>query len=51
MEQLFNIWLDPEDYSYDTIIEYDVKESMIDERVDYWMDQYPCGHIYYEVQK
>ena len=46
---LYNIMLSPEDRSGDTILEENVSDEQLDERLDYWDEQYPTGHVYFQI--
>ena len=46
---MFNIMLSPEDRSGDIILEENVSDENLDTRLDYWDEQYPTGHVYYQI--
>ena len=46
---VYNIMLSPEDRSGDTVLEENVQDERLDERLEHWDERYPNGHVYFQI--
>ncbi len=50
MDMICTIYLDMEDRSGIVVLEENIKDDVLNDRLEYWDSQYPDGYVFYQVQ-